>query len=258
MTFDQKKFSKSVEQSRDIFDKFIYRPENGDTLADMIQPGYFAASRFANDTDWTNSIIEAQGDDGYAQLQIDENGDAINLVAQAVQSIEQQEIGNFATAAEQIPAGTGEANKIRINFGAGGNTTGNEFTLSPDGTLTCNSNSVQYRFQITLRIGRTGGAGVSIILGRAMYAADGIEANAVQIASTFAIEIDDGDTIWREVIKADLSPAIGSKLWFELARDEAGNNSGQILTVQPTGTLAAAGWLDSSSASLQISKKVAA
>ena len=70
-----------------------------------------------------------------------------------------------------------------------------------------------------------------------MYAADGIEANAVQIGSTFGVEVDDADTTWRESFEAFLSPASGSIFFFEIARDESGSNSGGIGAVQPTGTL---------------------
>lgn len=257
MAFEQVKLTKSVEQSRGIFDKFIYRPANGDTIADMIAPGYFNASRFASEPDWKSSLIEVEAADKYTLLRINETGQAEDILAIAAQNVALNSIGLFATTVDQIPAGTGDANKIRINFGAGGNTVGNEFTVAPDGTITCNANSIQYQFELTARIGRFGGGGVAVFMGRFMYAADGIEANAVQIGDTFVVEIDNANTIWRENFIINFSPEIGSVCWFEVARDESGNNSGQILTVQPTGTLAAAGWGASNTAILEISKREA-
>lgn len=78
MPFVQKKFDKSVEQSRDIFDKFIYRPENDDFLADVLQPGYFAESRFITEGEPFN-IVECVLADGYFVLGVDGTGSAIQI-----------------------------------------------------------------------------------------------------------------------------------------------------------------------------------
>ncbi|MCK5608069.1 hypothetical protein KAR91_39680, partial [Candidatus Pacearchaeota archaeon] len=72
MPFIQFKLDRSVNQSRDIFDKYIYRPDNGDTLADIFTPGYFERTRFIND--WVGSIIEIYGADGYSLGSIGEGG----------------------------------------------------------------------------------------------------------------------------------------------------------------------------------------
>lgn len=159
-------------------------------------------------------------------------------------------LGSFATTATQNPTGTGSSGVIRINFGTGG-TIGNAVTVAPDGTFTIGSATEQLRMEFVIRIGRTGGAGVAILHGRAMYAEDGIEANAVQLGDTLTIELDDADTIWREYIPLTLDPVDGAKLWFEIARDESGNNSGGLLTEQPSGTLS--GWNQSDTAQVTFS-----
>lgn len=147
------------------------------------------------------------------------------------------EIGEFLTTATQAPTGTGSGGKIRVNFGAGGNTTGDEFTMQPDGTLVTLKNSRQYTFDILIRPSRTGAAGNSIIMSRFLYSADGTETDTVQIGNTSSIRIDDADTVWRESFSGTFSPAVGSSLWLELSRDAAGNNSGFLSADQPTGTL---------------------
>lgn len=71
MAFQQRKLDRSVNQSRGIFDKYIYRPDNGDTSADVQVPGYFSEARFASD--WANSILEIRTSDAYLIGQVDEN-----------------------------------------------------------------------------------------------------------------------------------------------------------------------------------------
>lgn len=162
-----------------------------------------------------------------------------------------REIGSFSTTATQNPTGQGAAGVIKVNFGAGGTTSGGELTLAATGIITTNIELPEYFIEITARIGRETAAGIAIMHGRLMYAADGIEGNAVQVGSTSTTEMDDANTIWRERFELRFSPAVGSIFWLEFARDESGNDSGGILTQQPTGTLA--GWNESNSASISFS-----
>lgn len=55
MPFQQSQLAQTVNQSQDIFDEYIYRSTNGDTLEDITAVGYFAASRFA--PDWFGSLL---------------------------------------------------------------------------------------------------------------------------------------------------------------------------------------------------------
>lgn len=170
------------------------------------------------------------------------------------QNVELKTLGIFATAATQTPTGLGDAGKIRVNFGPGGDTVDGEFTVAPDGLITCNKNSIQYDFGLSFRVARNGGAGESEIMGRFMYAPDGVEANAVQIGDTFSVKIDDDDTVWRESFELRFSPVVGSVIWFEIARNPGSNNSGQLETVQPGGDLS--GWNQSNTASITFGKLV--
>jgi hypothetical protein len=70
MSFIQKKLDRSVNQSRGIFDKYIYRTD--DTLVDVSQEGYFLESRFTED--WAGGVIECICSDGFGMASILNNG----------------------------------------------------------------------------------------------------------------------------------------------------------------------------------------
>ena len=57
MSFQQTQLTKSVNQAQDIFDEYIYRPTNGDTLTEVTAEGYFAQSRYAKDAGWVGSLL---------------------------------------------------------------------------------------------------------------------------------------------------------------------------------------------------------
>ena len=170
-----------------------------------------------------------------------------------VKAVIRVDVGDFGTTATQTPTGLGDAGKITVNYGAGGTTADGHFTLNPDGTLIDNVGGVEHKFAATLRVDRTGGGGVSLIVGRFMYAPDGNPANGAQVSDSFSVKIDDADTTWREVFEGEFTSAKGGLLWFEIARDESGSNSGQIAARQPTGTLGA--WNPVNSASLSITRR---
>ncbi len=241
----------SVDDTKDT-PLFIYR---GNGVAPPGDDWGAVAIGIFQDGDYAIFDYFNKAGDSYG-IYVDENG--INVrknsgtITPLAEAIKRVDIGQFSTSVTQNPTARGDAGKIRVNFGAGGSTTGNELTVARDGTITSNVGDVQYLVEITIRVGRTGFSGVSILHGRLMYAADGVEANAVQVSSTSTTELDDSDTIWRERFELALEPASGSKFWIEFARDESGNNSGGILTQQPTATLS--GWNASNSASITFYK----
>lgn len=61
MPFVQFKLDRSVNQTRGIFDKYIYK--TGDTIEEVISDGYFENARFI--TDWNGGIIECECSNGY-------------------------------------------------------------------------------------------------------------------------------------------------------------------------------------------------
>jgi len=69
--FTQRMLDKKDNQSRDIFDTFIYRSDS-DSLADVQAAGYFSKSRFADsDPGWNGGKLEVLASDGYAEGFID-------------------------------------------------------------------------------------------------------------------------------------------------------------------------------------------
>ena len=70
MSFNQEKLDKVINQSRSIFDIFIYRSDT-DTLADIQVAGYFDASRFVGESGWDGGQIQIKAADGFATGFID-------------------------------------------------------------------------------------------------------------------------------------------------------------------------------------------
>lgn len=163
-------------------------------------------------------------------------------------NVYENQIGDFRTSDTQSPSGLGDANKVIVHYGAGGNTSGNEFSLGADGILTCNANSKQYRFNLVISYIRSGSAGISELLTRMMYAPNGID--FVQVGGTSALRINDTDTVWREEFAVMFSPAVGSKLKIEVARNNGSVDAGDIGIYQPSGDLT--GWNPAPSALLRI------
>ena len=69
MTFNQRMLDRSVNQTRDIFDKYIYKTE--DLSSEVMAPGYFAASRFSFGDE---AIIEIESSDAYLVGKVDGTG----------------------------------------------------------------------------------------------------------------------------------------------------------------------------------------
>ena len=201
----------------------VVQPDSGSAYGIRLgfQPGSIP-------NDWT--LVPAPGgiNSGLAQI---EGGES--------QKVSREFLGEFSTESDQDPTGLGYSQRIRVNFGAGGNTVDDEFTISPDGFIECLKNSIQYNFDAEFRFKRTSGGGESLLVGWLMYAEDGVEANAVQLGRTFQALIDDAKAVFREEFLFSFSPSVGSLMWIEIARDESFNNNGGIGIEPITGSLAA-------------------
>lgn len=101
MPFEQFSLDRSFNQSRGIFDKYIYRSSN-DSLADIQQAGYFTKSRFV--TDWAKGILEVDASDGYATMRISDDGLSATIIADAT------------TQGPVGPAGTPGQDGLRLEF----------------------------------------------------------------------------------------------------------------------------------------------
>lgn len=87
MSFQQFKLTKSINQSRCIFDKYLYAPDNGDDLNDIVAGGYFNPSRFSNGEGWLGSIIEVQTDNDYALMKVSQSGASILIDSRLSESL---------------------------------------------------------------------------------------------------------------------------------------------------------------------------
>ena len=162
-------------------------------------------------------------------------------------------LGTFVSTTTQSPTGGGAAGAITVTYGPGGTTTGGEFSVDAGGIITLLDRPKQYLFNLILRVSRSGVPGVVRMVARMMYAADGVIGNGVQVGTSFGVEINDGDSVWRETFAQYVTPDVGGKIWLEMARDESGaTNDGAIGTYQPSGTIAT--WNPISSAELEISE----
>lgn len=94
MPFQQRKLDRSVLQSRGIFNKYIYAPDNGDTIADITAANYFADARFAsidgentNGMGWVGGIMEVMASDGYFVGEIGSDGESLNQIGGATDPV---------------------------------------------------------------------------------------------------------------------------------------------------------------------------
>ena len=255
MSFNQMKLTRAISQTTGIYNTYIYATD--DTLDDVQTDGYFSASRFieldsqnTNSQGWFGGLIGVDCLDGFATLLIDTDGNTSFISLSSRANVSDINIGEFTTMDSQEPTGLGDANKIIIHYGVGGQTSGGEFTVHPTGEVECHKNNTQYIFDATLRFMRDGSGGVSELLARIMYAPDGV--NYFQVGDTFGALVDNDKTVWREGFVVRFSPFVGSKLKVELARNNGSHNSGGIGTFQPIGDLS--GWNPICTTSLDILK----
>ncbi len=116
--------------------------------------------------------------------------------------------------------------------------------LFADGTVRFNEAGL-YRVKVFFQFGRTSGTGVSIVHLR--YLVDGVQ-NGITLTS----KIEDAsalrifsDVAWLEI------PA-GSDFTYEIMRDSAGNNDGELVQTNPT----LAGWNNSPTALVRVERFV--
>lgn len=141
-------------------------------------------------------------------------------------------IDSASTAAIQSPTGLGEANAIQVEFGPAVLTSSDPVNLGSDGTLNVNESGL-YRLAFSGQFGRSGGAGVANMLFR--ITVDGVQAGRSVAAKLDSADIDyyiENNT-WNNLVA-------GQEIRMEVMRDSSGNDSGDLIQVQPTGSWNAA------------------
>ena len=73
MAFEQFKLDVATEQTRGIFNTYVYESDV-DIIADIQVSGYFSASRFIDDPDWVGSLLIAKMSDGSVNGFINSDG----------------------------------------------------------------------------------------------------------------------------------------------------------------------------------------
>lgn len=243
MPFDQKRFERSVEQTRQIFDKYVYRPDNADTIAEMQGPGYFLDSRFADDVDWVGSLIEIDIPTGYFIGKVLSNG-AVTVLFDSTKaggSAPTTVLQAFSTATQSPP---GLDSPVRVEFGPGAGTGGDPVQVDATGLITVNE-SGSYNFRALFSIERPGSTGEAFIFFRVLV-------NSAPAGNPIAFVLDEEEiTIPAQFDFFDtLSPT--DTIEVEFYRDSQGTpaaNEGSLVSYTST-----IGWGSTPSASLSVTR----
>lgn len=145
-----------------------------------------------------------------------------------------------SVAANQLPSALDTP--MQIEFGPAVSTT--EVSLSAAGALTINETGT-YRIKISVELGRSGGAGTSIMFLRALV-------NGVQAGRSIAYKISSATVTASFNDEAWLTLPAGTVITYELMRDSAGSNDGGLYKDSTT----VLSWSDSPTAALRVEKFV--
>lgn len=244
MSFNQEKIDRSSDQSRRIFNRYVYRTD--DTITDVGSPGYFSACRFAiidgpatNSNGWHQGIVECHCSDGYVLGVMDGETGTLSGAFSYPTVITQADFLISSSLIDQVPSGIGIP--LQISLGAPQSTP--QFDLALDGTLTCNITG-QYRFIFTAQTGRIGSGGVVNLFLRLLL-------NGNQVGNSVFSRLDNAATVIPLRFNLTIDLEAGDILTAQVVEDSSGvGGSGGLYSVQPL----AAGWNRSPSASVSISQ----
>ena len=245
MSFTQFTIDRASEQSRGIFNNYVYRTT--DTMAQVKVAGYFTDCRFAvsdgprsNGFGWNGGNIECYCSDGYMIGQINAATGTMTGLFTAPAVLVQSDIINSSSTVNQIPGSLGTA--LQVSFGAAPVSTP-QFDLSAAGAMTCKI-SGQYRFIFSAQPGRTGAAGIVNLFIRLLK-------NGTQIGNTSLARMDNANTVMpsRFIVVLDLLAT--DVLIAQIIQDTSGiAGGGGLYSVTP----AASGWAASPSSAVVISQ----
>ena len=146
-----------------------------------------------------------------------------------------------SSTATQTPSGSGVP--LQVEFGPAQGTGSDPVQIDASGNITFNQAGT-YRVTVIVTPARDTSSGVALLLLRALI-------NASQIGNAIGIEMDDDDTTLALQFSIELNGIVATDvLTFEFARDEDGNDSGELRGITPTGALS--GWGATPSATIRI------
>lgn len=181
MSFVQFKLDKVVDQTRGIFNQYIYDPSNGDSSTDVSQTGYWLNSRFINDADWNGSVIEAELSDGHFVIQVSGGDSAIiwpYITVEEKEAIDELPKLHFGLLTfDTIAVGTDPDNPTYITGSAIIPTASPEFELIDTATGLVRNNSdraLSMSGSITYQLAQGGGGAGELILWTEISDDDGV------------------------------------------------------------------------------------
>ena len=111
-----------------------------------------------------------------------------------------------------------------ITFGGAQSTA--TWDLDIDGKLTCNVAGT-YLHTVTVQYGRSGGAGTSVIFFRKTT-------NGTQDGVSIVVELENANADLPLFVLDPTTYSVGDVVQYEFFRDDSGNNSGGLITTEPT------------------------
>ena len=141
-----------------------------------------------------------------------------------------EQLRSVSTATQQ-PSALGTP--LQIVFGAASGTPSDPVQLSAAGVLTFNQAGT-YAVRVKFQMGRTAGSAVSYVLTRMLR-------NGQQVGSPDVSAIETANQIYVKESRVSISVAAGDSVFFQVARDPSGANSGGLINFPPTGALASWG-----------------
>ena len=227
MAFIQYKIDKSFNQSRGIFDGYIYKTD--DTKAEIQVAGYFDECRFITDADWVGSVITANCSDGFITGNIGSDNGMTGPVYpfDPITDLSiQRLIEGTSLAADQQPTGLGISNSINVEFGAAIGTPSDPVEMDVDGMLTFNKGGL-YRIKVVFQFGRSGASGTSEVLFRFLI-------NGAQLGRSVGTKLGNSDDLRYIDIDNWFNVPEGSTLVTQIMRDSSGSDSGGLFQTIPT------------------------
>lgn len=238
MPFNQLSLDRSVNTSRDIFDKYIYK--TNDTIAEVAAPSYFARSRYRLSPQWIGSLMDIQAIDGYALGKILSGGTVEIITSGVTPPPTVQNAISATSTSRQEP--TGLDIPLQIEFGAPQETP--LISLDASGTMVFKESGF-YDGRVLFSVSRDRNNAVAYIYIRGLI-------NDVQVSPPILAEIDNNEF----TVPLSFAFAVffeqGTTLKFEMIRDDQtgdGFDDGSLNSFTSTN-----GWGASASASITMNK----
>lgn len=168
---------------------------------------------------------------------ITQTADSMMYAAAGVKEVEM-----LRAASTAIQAPTAVNTPLQVSFGAAQGAPTSPVSISAAGLVTFNE-AGNYAVRVKLQNGRTGGAGVSILLSRILL-------DGVQVGSPQSVKVDDEEITSPTESRVVVNAVAGQTFAVQIMRDGAGTNAGGLYPF----TAAVTAWGTAPSALLVVSR----